>query len=149
MQKGFSVLHVLPMVAIVVVVSAIGVKVMNKSGATNQTLLTCSGSFSGVNITSKMVAFSVRYSLSSASLKSRSYEIRVQSGQNSLWGGSNHSYAIVAKTGTTWLRPGEAKGWSGAAGPFNPTARYTLTAYAYDLTSKTVTTCIPGRYYAY
>lgn len=39
-QRGFSLLHILPMVAIVALVAVVGVKVFNKSGAA--TPLTCS-----------------------------------------------------------------------------------------------------------
>jgi hypothetical protein len=46
-QLGFSVLHVLPMVAIVALVAVVGVKVLNQSKA--GTIYTCRSSFSKVN----------------------------------------------------------------------------------------------------
>lgn len=139
-QQGFSLLHVLPMIAIVAIVAVIGVKVLTASHAATGYYLKCTATL-GAGVANQPINYKVVYKNDGTAASPKNLTAMLVYNQVGSHGGGPAAQKILPS-----IAAGKSYVWQGTAGPYPKGSYFKLSPFAETLTT-TVATCTGARTY--
>jgi hypothetical protein len=147
-QKGFHVLHIVPLIAIVMLIAVVGTKVYKQSFAlTEIPTFSCSTTWTGHSST-RTIDYKYKYSLSPKANSTQFWTMQIY--MDGTWSGGYHDNIKVKNVGVS-IAPGEFKELTGTLGTFNSPASYAIwSVSSKQLTSTpTIVNCNSAKVYEY